>query len=650
MRVLLIHQAFASPDEPGGTRHYELARYCMERGHRFTIVAGSLSYLSGEPFSKEKGLVSDQDVDGIRVLRAYIYPSLHRSFFWRVVSFISFMFTSIWAALQVGRVDVVMGTSPPIFQAVSAWVISAIRRRPFLLEIRDLWPEFAIDMGVLKNPVLIALSRWLERFLYARATHLLVNSPAYRDYLLGKGLPATKITLVPNGVDPEMFDPAARGEEVRRSLGLDEKFVVAYAGALGQANDIATLLEAADRLRHEPGIHFLLVGDGKERTNLEGLAKQKELPNVTFTGSMPKSHMPNILAASDACVAILKDIPMFRTTYPNKVFDYMAAGRPTILLIDGVIRQVVESAGGGVFVPPGDGAALAESVRELSRDSLRAERMGVAAREYITRRFNRRDQAEQFVNLLQRLAYSNRGGRTSGHGGRSKVGLSSKVSSENSRNGGHKVGGPFYKYMGKRLLDLSIAIPSTILLAPLMLLLAVLVRLRLGAPVLFRQQRPGLRGKPFTILKFRTMTDAHDPMGRLLSDAARMTPLGAFLRRTSLDELPELINVLRGEMSIVGPRPLLMQYLELYTPRQMRRHEVRPGITGWAQVNGRNAISWEEKFTLDVRYVDRLSLTLDLRILALTAWKIARREGISQEGHATMPQFLGATQSVKPRV
>ena len=172
-------------------------------------------------------------------------------------------------------------------------------------------------------------------------------------------------------------------------------------------------------------------------------------------------------------------------------------------------------------------------------------------------------------------------------------------------------------------------------------LVAILVYWRLGAPILFRQERPGLHGKPFTLLKYRTMNEARDGQGHLLSDAARLTGLGRFLRGTSLDELPELVNVLRGQMSLVGPRPLLMRYLDRYTAAQTRRHEVKPGITGWAQVNGRNAITWEQKFALDAWYVDHRSLLLDLRIIALTVWKTIRRQGISQPGEATMEEFWG---------
>lgn len=194
----------------------------------------------------------------------------------------------------------------------------------------------------------------------------------------------------------------------------------------------------------------------------------------------------------------------------------------------------------------------------------------------------------------------------------------------------------------KHLFDLCTAFLGIILIWPLVLLLALLVRIRLGSPILFRQQRPGLHGTPFMMYKFRTMTDEQDSGGNPLPDAERLTTFGKFLRSSSLDELPELFNVLRGEMSLVGPRPLLMEYLPLYSHEQARRHEVRPGITGWAQVNGRNAISWDEKFKLDVWYVDNQTIWLDLKILWLTFQKVFKREGISQEGQATMSEFTGS--------
>ena len=194
----------------------------------------------------------------------------------------------------------------------------------------------------------------------------------------------------------------------------------------------------------------------------------------------------------------------------------------------------------------------------------------------------------------------------------------------------------------KRLFDMAIAVPSVIILLPVFILIGFFVRMKIGVPVLFKQARPGLHGKPFTIYKFRTMTDERDNDGNLLSDGERLTRLGRFLRKTSMDELPELFNVIKGDMSIVGPRPLLIQYLDRYTPEQARRHEVKPGITGWAQVNGRNAITWEEKFKLDVWYVDNWSVWLDAKVIFMTIKKVLYREGISQEGHETMEYFMGS--------
>jgi len=370
---------------------------------------------------EHKGIFAEQIFDGVRVLRSYIYPALHRSYVWRIVSFLSFMFSSIWTSLQVRDVDLVMGTSPPIFQAVSAWFVAWMRRVPFLLEVRDLWPEFGVSMGVLKNPLVISLARWLEMFLYARATHILVNSPAYGEYMIAKGVPEDKATYIAYGTDVDMFNPQVDGSSIRAELGVDDKFVVLYAGALGQANDIDTILRAAQRLSHgehrekenfsessvdsvaEQRIRFVIFGDGKERTRLRSEAERMQLTNVIFAGVRPKKEMPQVIASADVCLAILQDIPMFRTTYPNKVFDYMAAGRATVLVIDGVSRGLIESSNGGVFVQPGDDIMLAEKILELSQDPSRVRQMGRNARGYLVEHLDRRDKLNETLGLLESL-------------------------------------------------------------------------------------------------------------------------------------------------------------------------------------------------------------------------------------------------------
>jgi glycosyltransferase involved in cell wall biosynthesis len=380
-----------------------MAKFLQARGHELVIIASDLNYQTGQRTVARTGVFAEQNFDGVRVLRSYIYPALHRSYVWRIVSFFSFMFSSVWTALQVREVDLVMGTTPPIFQAVSAWFVAWMRRVPFLLEVRDLWPEFGVSMGVLKNPVVIALARWLEQFLYARATHILVNSPAYREYMIAKGVPENKVTYIPYGTDVDMFHPGVDGSSIRGELGLQDKFVVLYAGALGQANDIDTLLRAANRLKVEEKIHFVLFGDGKERARLQSEAERMGLSNVIFAGVRAKKDMPRVIASADACLAILQDIPMFRTTYPNKVFDYMAAGRATMLVIDGVSRRLIEESGGGVYVQPGDDAMLAEKILELSKDPQRLQQMGQNARDYLVQNLDRRDKLNETLDLLVRL-------------------------------------------------------------------------------------------------------------------------------------------------------------------------------------------------------------------------------------------------------
>jgi glycosyltransferase involved in cell wall biosynthesis len=401
MHILLIHQAFASLDEAGGTRHHELARYLVECGHRVTIVCSQVSYLTGKARPRP-GWVEKQDAaPGITILRTYTYPALHRSFFHRVLSFLSFMVSSFLVGLGVRGVDLVWGTSPPIFQGFTAWLLARLKGAPFLFEVRDLWPAFAIAIGVLRNPLLIRASLWLERFLYTHADRVMVNSPGFIDHVVSRG--ARWVELIPNGADPAMFDPASRGLEFRAQNGLDEDFVVLYAGAHGMSNDLGVVLEAAGMLQDTPQTVFLLVGDGKEKPALQVRAQSMQLSNVRFLPPVAKASIPEVMAAADACIAILKPIQLYKTTYPNKVFDYMAAGRPVILAIDGVIRLVLEECSGGIPVPPGDPCALAAAVRSLAADPLRARQMGLSGRRYVETHFNREQMAQKLVLLMQEM-------------------------------------------------------------------------------------------------------------------------------------------------------------------------------------------------------------------------------------------------------
>jgi glycosyltransferase involved in cell wall biosynthesis len=404
MHILLIHQAFAALDEAGGTRHAELASYLAGCGHHLTIISSPVSYLTGETRrGRQRWVEEDAPQPGVRILRAYTYSALHRSFFHRLLAFFSFMISSFIIGLRVGPVDLVWGTSPPIFQGVTAWLIARLRGATFLFEVRDLWPAFAVAVGVLKNRTLIRLSEGLERFLYQRADCLVVNSPGYIAHVRERG--ARRVELIPNGSDPAMFTPLDRGEAFRQRNALEGKFAVLYAGAHGLSNDLGVVIEAARSLAGRHDIQIVLLGDGKEKKAL--VAQAQGLTNVTFLPPVAKTGMAEALAAADACLAILKPIQLYQTTYPNKVFDYMAAGRPLLLAIDGVIRKVVEEAGAGLFVPPGNPQALAQAILDLAGDPARAVQMGRNGRLAVEQHYDRRVTAEQMRILLEGLRRGN---------------------------------------------------------------------------------------------------------------------------------------------------------------------------------------------------------------------------------------------------
>jgi glycosyltransferase involved in cell wall biosynthesis len=428
MHILIIHQAFASLNEPGGTRHYEFAQLLSARGHQVTVIASPVSYITGAPlqlppFAQQMGGAPRRGEGGqgdITILRATVYSAHHKSFVHRVFAFISFMVSSFWLGLRVRKVDLVWGTSPPIFQGGTAWALARLKGAKFLFEVRDLWPKFAIAIGVLKAPTLIRASEWLERFLYRHADRIIVNSPGFSEHVRTAG--AKRVDLIPNGADPSMFDPADKGVAFRQSHHLEDKFMVLYAGAHGMSNDLGVVLEAAkilekvtvtskidselkrqEKVTVTSGIQIVFLGDGKEKTNLQVQAGEMGLKNVTFLTSVPKVEMARALAGADACIAILKPLDEYKTTYPNKVFDYMAAGRPVVLAIDGVIRDVVEAAGCGLFVEPGNPSALAEAIRQLASDKKKARQMGLMGRAFLEENFSRAIIGERLLNLLEEM-------------------------------------------------------------------------------------------------------------------------------------------------------------------------------------------------------------------------------------------------------
>ncbi len=411
MHILIIHQAFSSLEDAGGTRHYEMALYLRQQGHQVTIIASPVNYLTGKSTGRTRWIERQVDDNGIVILRAFTYAAWHRSFFHRVITFISFMVSSFFAALSVRKVDFIWGTSPPIFQGATAWLSARLKGATFLFEVRDLWPEFAIAVGVLKNPVIIRLSRWLEKFLYSHADQVIVNSPGFIDYVTERG--AKGVRLIPNGADPDMF-ASTNGNELKKEWGLTEKKIVLYAGAHGISNDLNVVLEAAAILRERQDVVFVFIGDGKEKGNLVSRAEELELKNVRFMPPAKKNDIPDVFSAATVCLAILKPLEWYKTTYPNKVFDAMAAGKPVILCIDGVIRRLVEDANAGVFSEPGNPSALAETILQVVDDPKKCEVMGKNGLAIINKDYSRKQIADQFLALLEEMRREHARGNTGG--------------------------------------------------------------------------------------------------------------------------------------------------------------------------------------------------------------------------------------------
>ena len=399
MHILLIHQAFTAIDEPGGTRHHEFARQLAALGHEITIISSPVSYLTGSKISTVR---KEEQLNGrIRIIRTYTYPALHKSFFHRILSFLSFMISSFSQSLKVKGVDLVWGTTPPIFQAFTAWLVARWKKIPFLLEIRDLWPAFAIAVGVLKNKMLISLSQQLEHFLYKHADQIIANSPGFVEHISRAG--GENIRVFPNGSDVSFFNGPDQTNATRKNLGWHNKFVILYAGAHGMSNDLEVVINAAKILEKSEYIHFAFLGDGKEKKHLMKIANELNLNNVSFHDPVPKNEIAEFMHASDACIAILKPIDMYKTTYPNKVFDYMAAEKPVILAIDGVIREVVETAECGVFCEPGNSEAIAAAASRLQKNPESALLMGKNGRVFLQKHFDRKIIVGDFADMIKKM-------------------------------------------------------------------------------------------------------------------------------------------------------------------------------------------------------------------------------------------------------
>jgi lipopolysaccharide/colanic/teichoic acid biosynthesis glycosyltransferase len=609
MRILYATQWFEPEPILKGIYFAKLMR---GYGHDVRVVTGFPNYPGGTVYAGYRVTWLRRDiVDDVPIDRVPLYPSHSRSALGRILNYVSFAFSlSIYGLLTSWRPDVLYAYHPPLTVGLAAALIAVVRRIPFVYDIQDMWPDTLAASGMVSNRALLRMAGAVSQWVYARADRIIVQSPGFKRILLERGILAGRVEVIYNWANE--LEGGSRPNCDLSTFALSGRFNVVYAGTMGPTQGLDVVLRAAKLIEgSEPRVQFILVGGGIEVEHLRTLATEIGTTTVKIMPRMPPSEIGNLLAAADLLLVHLKDQPLFRVTIPSKTQFYLAMGRPILMGVRGDAAELIEKAGAGVVIEPEDAPALARAVLELARlPKHELAAMGTRGRAFYERELSAAVGVGRTLSVLD-AALTTR-----------KRGL-----------------------IVKRAFDVVVAGTALFLLSPVILITGAVLWFDHRSSVFFRQTRPGLHGKPFCIYKLQTMKDVFEEGGRPLPGAGRFTPLSRCVRRLSLDELPQLWNVLRGDMSLVGPRPLLMAYLARYTPEQARRHEVRPGITGWAQVNGRNAISWERKLDLDVWYVNNRSFTLDLKILALTVVRVIRRQGISAAGHETMPEFRGTAAS-----
>ena len=406
MRILYLHQYFITRAGVGGTRSYEFARYLVKQGHEVTMVTAA-----GEGSPRSAGFVSKRELEGIEVveIRAgysdYVSGTA-KGYLSRIVSFFQFALASSWAVTRLARPDVIFATSPPLTIGLPALVASKYHKAPMVFEVRDLWPEAPVQLGALRNPVVIRLARWLERTIYRSSSHVNALSPGMKEGVLLAGVRPESVSVIPNASDLELFSPDLDGSEFRSRLGVNGQFVCTYFGTMGAANDLTAVLEAARLLkeRGEKGVVFVLHGKGKQRAEFEEYCRKHELANVVFSDPIPdKQAIARLAAASDACMTIYKNVPILYTCSPNKLFDTFAAGRAAIVNSPGWLKELVEDNEAGIYVRPDDAAHLADAVVFLRDNPDTVKSYGRNARRLAEEAFDRNKLAAQLLAVFERV-------------------------------------------------------------------------------------------------------------------------------------------------------------------------------------------------------------------------------------------------------
>jgi glycosyltransferase involved in cell wall biosynthesis len=410
MRILFLSHYFPPEVNAPASRTFEHCREWVRTGHEVTVVTCAPNHPRGQVYPGYRNrLWQEERMEGIRVIRIWTYMAANEGFAKRTLNYVSFMVSAVMAVPRLPKAHVVITTSPQFFNGLAGYFVGRLKRVPWVLEIRDLWPESILTVGAVRNKAIIRLLSWLEMFAYRKADHIVPNTDAFGRYMIDKGVPAEKITVVKNGADLERYVPAAKDPALARELGLEGKFVAAYFGTHGMAHHLETVLEAAERLRGEPGIVFLLVGDGAERARLLEQKEAMGLSNVILLGQQPKERMPALWAAADVSLVLLKRSDLFKTVIPSKIFEAMAMERPLILGVEGEAKALVEEAGAGVGIEPESVAELAETMQALAGDPERTRALGQSGRRFVTEFYSRAVMARRFEETLARVVEAHAG-------------------------------------------------------------------------------------------------------------------------------------------------------------------------------------------------------------------------------------------------
>lgn len=361
MKILLLHQYFLEINDSGGSRFNEMTQSWAEKGYKITVIAGMMHANGNEKNNEYKGRWFVNKQHGmVKVIRCHVSESYNKGFTGRLWAYFSFVFSSIWAGLfkTKGKFDVILVTSPPLFLGITAIFLSFFKRIPFVFEVRDLWPESAIDTGIVSNKIIIKFAFWFESFVYKKAKLINVLTPAFRKILIEKKkVPSDKIIFIPNAADFSISDKLMNGSfnpaKFRKNNGWENKLVCLYVGAHGVANHLVQILESADLVKNSlPNIHFILIGNGMQKEELKKIAKEKELTNVEFLDPVSKKEVFKYILAADFGCSVLKKVDAFKTIYSNKTFDYMSCKKPVLMAIDGVSRELIEQAACGIYIEP----------------------------------------------------------------------------------------------------------------------------------------------------------------------------------------------------------------------------------------------------------------------------------------------------------